>query len=142
MKIVRQYQNRSATFQSTTSRSLDAQLRELQKKQQPGVGHYGVERDMAAFQITGGAPNNFLLMRNEKVQAPFSTTVKRFQGDKTDNNQRKFCLLSEIGPGAYNHALDLTNSGKIQAKTKKTTFGVDERFSQFGRKKNWRIGPN
>jgi hypothetical protein len=46
----------------------------------PSVGFYEVEvGNMANNKITGGAPNNFLLMRNEKHVAPFNSTVSRFK---------------------------------------------------------------
>jgi hypothetical protein len=32
--------------------------------------------------IQGGAPNNFLLMKNEKLVAPFQSTVTRFKSQE------------------------------------------------------------
>lgn len=71
---------KSAIFVSNTRRGLDEELHRNQKQGIPCVGHY--EQDflnMSNNIISGGAPNNFLLMRNEKQVVPFNMSATRFR---------------------------------------------------------------
>ena len=43
----------------------------------PSVCHYDEPRNIGSFSIEGGAPNNFLLMKNDRLVAPFHSTVPK-----------------------------------------------------------------
>ena len=43
----------------------------------PSVCHYDESRNLSSFRIEGGAPNNFLLMKNDRLVAPFKSTVPK-----------------------------------------------------------------
>ena len=43
----------------------------------PCIGTYEESRMIGQQSIEGGAPNNFLLLKNEKLAAPFGSTVKK-----------------------------------------------------------------
>jgi hypothetical protein len=44
----------------------------------PAAGQYENKDQLGQFKLSGGAPNNFLLLKNNKFSAPFSSTVNRF----------------------------------------------------------------
>lgn len=50
------------------------------------MSYYSAEAwdTMAQQKIEGGAPNNFLLMKNVRQRAPFNSTVHRFQTTATN----------------------------------------------------------
>lgn len=43
----------------------------------PCLGTYDESRSIGQHMLNGGAPNNFLHLRNEKLTAPFGSTVKK-----------------------------------------------------------------
>ena len=43
----------------------------------PSVGQYDESRNIGSYSIEGGAPNNFLLMKNDRLVAPFQSTVPK-----------------------------------------------------------------
>jgi hypothetical protein len=43
----------------------------------PCLGTYEESRSIGKHMLNGGAPNNFLHLRNEKLTAPFGSTVKK-----------------------------------------------------------------
>lgn len=47
------------------------------KKGIPCFGTYEESRVIGRDSIEGGAPNNFLLTKNDKLAAPFGSTVKK-----------------------------------------------------------------
>jgi len=51
------------------------------------MAYYNAEEwdTIAKQKIEGGAPNNFLLMKNDRQRAPFNSTVHRF-APVTDSN--------------------------------------------------------
>ncbi len=67
----------SSSFKSTTGRSLSLQLSHDLKRGVPSIGTYEESRLIGREQIEGGAPNNFLLLKNDKLSAPFGSTVKK-----------------------------------------------------------------
>jgi hypothetical protein len=70
--------SQSYTFTSTSTRSFDPKLEQNIKFHWPAAGQYENKDQIGQFKLTGGAPNNFLLLKNNKTSAPFSSTVSRF----------------------------------------------------------------
>jgi len=69
---------------STSERTFDTKLDSNIKFHWPAVGQYDENRSFASLKLQGGAPNNFLLLKNNKSAAPFQSTVARFSsGAKT-----------------------------------------------------------
>ena len=68
----------SSTFASTTARSFDPSVTSAIKQDYPAAGAYDEKRQLGAFNLQGGAPNNFLLLKFTKSAAPFTSTVPRF----------------------------------------------------------------
>ena len=61
----------SSSFQSVSTRSFDAKLDSHLKFNWPAAGHYEQKAQFGSFTLQGGAPNNFLLLKNNKSAAPF-----------------------------------------------------------------------
>lgn len=61
----------SSFFQSVSTRSFDPKLEKHLKFNWPAAGHYEETQSFGAFTLQGGAPNNFLLLKNNKSAAPF-----------------------------------------------------------------------
>jgi len=55
------------------------------KRNMPCAGEYDDPRQLGKIKIEGGAPNNFLLMKNERQSAPFNSTVQK-QGGAINKN--------------------------------------------------------
>jgi hypothetical protein len=85
----------SSYFQSVSTRSFDAKLESHLKYNWPAAGQYEEKAQFGSFTLQGGAPNNFLLLKNNKSAAPFQSTVPRFASEAPK------CMKSELGPGAY-----------------------------------------
>ena len=77
---VKKTNKESASFKSKTGRLIEDEVSHASKLAYPGVQHYTAnEWDTIGQQkIEGGAPNNFLLMKNDRQRAPFNSTVHRF----------------------------------------------------------------
>ena len=73
-------QKASASFQSTTGRHIEKEVSHAAKLNYPGFNQYNANEwdTLAQEKIEGGAPNNFLLMKNDRQRAPFNSTVHRF----------------------------------------------------------------
>lgn len=70
----------NSVFKSTTGRLFENELNQIKKTQVGMVGQYETQIDKVGKGPTqGGAPNNFLLMKNERLVAPFQSTVTRFK---------------------------------------------------------------
>ena len=68
------------------------------------IGQYQNDIPFGHQMIQGGAPNNFILMKNEKQVAPFNSTVGRFKNSNQKSlnysNFIKFLILDVgLGPG-------------------------------------------
>lgn len=61
----------SSAFKSVTKRN------QIDRKTAPPVGTYEESRIFGKSQLEGGAPNNFLFIKNEKMTAPFNSTGKK-----------------------------------------------------------------
>ncbi len=84
---VRKPDTTSVVFKSTTGRVIEEELKNNLKHQAAVVGQY--ETAITAIGKTstqGGAPNNFLLMKNERLVAPFQSTVTRFRSQDPDKS--------------------------------------------------------
>jgi hypothetical protein len=55
----------------------------------PSAAHYNDNRGMAQTFTQGGAPSNFLLLRNEKQSAPFNSTGKKLNITQQQFSNRK-----------------------------------------------------
>jgi hypothetical protein len=51
--------------------------------------------------LSGGAPNNFTKLRNERIITPFSSTTPRFQQTSRKNAKLIFSAKLALGPGEY-----------------------------------------
>jgi len=70
----------NGTFKSTTGRLIEDELKLVKKTDAAAVGQYEPQLAGIGKNLTqGGAPNNFLLMKNERLVAPFQSTVTRFR---------------------------------------------------------------
>jgi hypothetical protein len=67
----------SSSFISTTDRSFSQQIQNEVKRGGPSIGSYAEVRQIGRNSIDGGAPSNFLLLKNDKLAAPFGSTVKK-----------------------------------------------------------------
>ena len=58
----------TAVFQSATGRQIEKELNHAEKLNYPGIQHYMANEwdTMSQQRIQGGAPSNFLLMKNER----------------------------------------------------------------------------
>ena len=72
----------SSYFASVSTRSFDPKLDSAIKFHWPAAGQYEERDQFGAFSLQGGAPNNFLLLKNNKSAAPFQSTVPRFSSEK------------------------------------------------------------
>ena len=75
---------------------MDHQIEHEKKLMMPGAGQY--ETNLSTFggsRIEGGAPNNFVLMRNDRQVAPFSSTLSRFKSEVPES------LVNPLGPNNY-----------------------------------------
>ena len=120
-------------------------------------------------QIQGGAPNNFLHMKNERLVAPFQSTVTRFRSQDPDRrddaikqagianslhglasagqeamgsgygSQQSFFSRSEPLEAHFTHSSDIHRSSLPAERL--TSFGRVERFGDPTTQKNFRIGP-
>lgn len=88
----------SSFFQSVSTRSFDPQLDKHMKFNWPTAGQYEEKKSFGSFTLQGGAPNNFLLLKNNKSAAPFQSTVPRFVSETPK------CMANELGPGQYSTA--------------------------------------
>eukprot|EP00347_Sterkiella_histriomuscorum_P018631 403344779 len=153
----------SAVFKSQTGRSLDQNLSYHIKQQSPADGQYNSSQGLAHSFIQGGAPNNFLLMKNEKRQAPFQSTVNRFKSVDSNLTQSKstsiilllpiyliipqhMLFIQGIGHGACMSTQDSHNISKSTDRQtfynkNRASFGMADRFSDQQKQKNFRIGP-
>ena len=61
-------------------RHIEKEVTEAVKLNYPGMSHYKADEwdTITQQKIEGGAPNNFLLMKNDRQRAPFNSTVHRF----------------------------------------------------------------
>ena len=77
---MRKSKKQSASFVSTTSRFIENELNHAAKLDYPGMAKYKSNNwdTIGQQRIEGGAPNNFLLMKNDRQRAPFNSTVHRF----------------------------------------------------------------
>lgn len=80
----------SSTFRSTTERN---QLTSLSKDKMPSATQYNPFRSFGSVALEGGAPNNFLLMKNDRLVAPFGSTVQK---GWLKTQKGKFRLISDI----------------------------------------------
>jgi hypothetical protein len=62
----------SSTFKSTSSRIQDTVAADA-----PPLGTYEESRIFGSRPVQGGAPNNFLMLKNEKMVASFNSTGKK-----------------------------------------------------------------
>lgn len=62
----------SSTFKSTSSR-----IQDLEAPDAPPLGTYEESRIFGNRPVQGGAPNNFTILKNEKMVAPFNSTGKK-----------------------------------------------------------------
>lgn len=72
----------NSVFKSTTGRLLKDNIKKAARAQVAAPGQYEPSMMMGKQPIQGGAPNNFLLMKNEKLVAPFQSTVTRFKSQE------------------------------------------------------------
>lgn len=133
----------SSSFQSVSTRSFDANHDKHLKFHWPAAGHYEERATFGAFTLQGGAPNNFLLLKNNKSAAPFQSTVPRFVADTPK------CMTNELGPGQYTTAgnfdisLDRKNMPEVlfPGHVRPQGFSQVERFADAtAAPKNFRIG--
>ena len=77
---VRKNNKESASFKSATGRLIENEINYAQKINYPGMTKYEANdwQTIGHQKIEGGAPNNFLLMKNDRQRAPFNSTVNRF----------------------------------------------------------------
>ena len=78
----------SASFKSTTGRHIQNELNHAAKLNYPGMNAYTGANEwdtISQMKIEGGAPSNFLLMKNDRQRAPFNSTVHRFILDTSTN---------------------------------------------------------
>lgn len=61
----------SAAFKSTTKRTV------LASDKDPRPASYDSFKPFGCDKPAGGSPNNFLLLKNDKMAAPFGSTVKK-----------------------------------------------------------------
>lgn len=66
-----------ATFKSKTDRTIGNLLSKGARSSMPPPGAYEQVGNLAQNLIQGGAPNNFLLMKNDRLVAPFQSTVQK-----------------------------------------------------------------
>ena len=79
----RSYDGTSSIFKSSTNRSHQV------FGEQPNVDFYDEKRSLGYKGIQGGAPNNFLLLKNDKkATLPFSSSAKK------DWDSNKDCKLN------------------------------------------------
>lgn len=70
----------NSVFKSTTGRLIEDDINRVLKTQSGHVAQYELDlKDIGRPPVSGGAPNNFLLMKNERLVAPFQSTVTRFK---------------------------------------------------------------
>ena len=69
--------------------------------------------------LSGGAPNNFLKLTNEKKPTPFGTTTQRFKEEDA--------MLTDVGPGQYTVG-HFKMAGLM--KGSKSSFNKTSRFTQ------------
>ena len=97
----------SSFFSSCSTRTFDDKLESNIKFHWPAAGQYETNKSsLGSFKLQGGAPNNFLLLKNTKSAAPFTSTVPRFQEERRHQ--------SSLGPGQYstNNNFDMSLDGK------------------------------
>ena len=58
---------------------MDRDLKYTLKQNLPSATQYIESREFGMKPADGGAPNNFLLMRNDKLCAPFNSTCKKLE---------------------------------------------------------------
>lgn len=105
-------------------------IKQTTKFAPPGVGWYENEfGNMSVNKIQGGAPNNFMLMRNEKTVVPFQSKVTRFNTSDNDIHNMS------IGPGTY-IAADHYSSTKANSTLSKS-FTTNNQSNRFFRKPNF-----
>lgn len=126
-----------------STRSFDAKLESHLKYNWPAAGQYEEKAQFGSFTLQGGAPNNFLLLKNNKSAAPFQSTVPRFASEAPK------CMKSELGPGSYSTSqcfdlsLDKKNKQDVlyPGQVRAQAFSQVERFSDpTAPHKNFRIG--
>jgi hypothetical protein len=67
MLKVRQNNTGNASFKSNTGRSMEQHIQRHQKLNYPDMNAYTSEvNNIGTLKIEGGAPNNFLLMKNDR----------------------------------------------------------------------------
>ena len=84
---VRKPDTTSVVFKSTTGRHIEDDLKKTVKNTGAVVGQYEpVNSGIGKTSTQGGAPNNFLLMKNERLVAPFQSTVTRFKSQEPEKS--------------------------------------------------------
>ena len=65
---------------SQTARHIEKEVAGALKRNYPGMTHYMADKwdTLAQQKLEGGAPNNFILMQNDRLYAPFNSSVGRF----------------------------------------------------------------
>jgi hypothetical protein len=94
----------NAVFKSGTERQLDKELRHTIRENLPSAAQYRDNRGIGELSVQGGAPNNFLLLQNERVAVPFnSSCAKTDIASQQLTNCKCFYQLIASGtdPGAY-----------------------------------------
>jgi len=133
----------SSFFQSVSTRSFDPKLEANLRFHWPAAGQYEDKESFGSFTLQGGAPNNFLLLKNNKSAAPFQSTVPRFV------LERPKCMKNELGPGQYSTAsnFDMSRDRKNKpdllhpGQSRPQAFSQVERFPDpMAAPKNFRIG--
>ena len=89
----------SAVFKSQTVRQIQHEVNHAVKLNYPAANQYEDEHlKIGGFNIEGGAPNNFLLMKNDRQRAPFNSTVRQLSIDRHQFNHCKYPISI-----CYNH---------------------------------------
>ena len=92
----------SAVFKSETVRQIQREVNNAVKLNYPAANQYDNEHlKIGGFSIEGGAPNNFLLMKNDRQRAPFNSTVRQLSIDKHQGNHCKYTI--SISPNLFHN---------------------------------------
>jgi hypothetical protein len=79
--------------------------------------------------LSGGAPNNFTKLKNEKVFTPFCSSTPRFH-NLSSKVLHNLSELNRLGPGEYHNKQNLHQTVVPQVRP---SFAKSERFDKDGK---------